>query len=188
MWVITYTLTFSLIAPTQLQHEAEVVSLLRSEIIRLLSENCSCHYPEKKLHRELLIPMCVEDEDSTEPHIQLIFRARLLTMVGHSEGELAAAIESWKSSLTGALRVGGESLTLKSSRDCPTRIDYATQPLCRTERSAVEKCSVEKCPVSVPNLVAFLLTEFAFMSALLVISVVAAVCITKSRRKRSDIG
>lgn len=150
-----------------------MINQLHSGIIELLRANCSCQFPEKNLHEENLIPLCTEDANGA--YIQVIYRAKLLTVAGYSEGELINTIETWRRSTQ---FMGDDSLLMSISESCPTRIEYATQPLCRTE-------PIMECPVSVATLVAYLLGELALIVALLVIGLMVAVCITKSRRKRS---
>lgn len=155
-----------------------MVSLLHSGVMELLRANCFCHYPDKNLHKESIIPVCMED--GNEAYIQVIYRARLLTVAGYqSERDIVNAIEIWRHSAEFE-QMGGDIL-LSSSENCPTKIEYPSQPLCRREAATD---AVMECPVSVQTLVAYLLGELALLTALLFVGMMGYVCIRKARRKK----
>ena len=159
-----------------------MVDMLHSAVIEQLWANCSCPYPSRNLHEETLIPICTNTTPaSSRPHMQITYRARLLTVAGYSQEELLQIIDSWRNSANSLQSSNDGALT--DTLDCPTRIEYATQPICRTAVIA-SAATAEGCPVTVTTLLAALLGELALLMVLMVLAVLATLYFTKDRRKR----
>lgn len=186
----------------QVEIEAAVTTAFQDGIVSAIRSKCNCHFPLAHIADASLL--CHESANvinsiSTVNRSYVTFRAKLLSVEGHTSEDLLEFLDTWLASspLLSTQQATNSSLNIKLTPHCPLRLNRKSEPLCvsvvnkeswvvipsaqEVEMNATEPLTT--C-ISLPILVASLVAELLLLLVVFLVGTVVTLLITSRRDKK----